>query len=81
MKCRFYKINDYNTCLTRTKPVNINEYNYKDYNEKRGYFKNKHKAEYVMLANRLEKEFDSHRRKKLIKRITLILDTYPEAVI
>ena len=50
-------------------------------NDKKGYYKNKTKAMFVMYNNRLENEFDRKRRKKLIDKINNILNTYPEAII
>jgi len=77
---KFYKINMYNTCL---EPFNIpdDEAKRRDLKDNKGYFRNKHKAKYVMFNNRLENEFDKKRRLKLIKKINEILETYPEAII
>jgi hypothetical protein len=84
MSISFYKINEYNTCISKSvwqedeiedKHSSIRP------TEKNGYYKSYHKAEYVMLMNRLEKESMKKRQNKIKIRINVLLDEYPEAVI
>jgi hypothetical protein len=71
---RLYKINSSYTCVSSVK-------NSDEYTEKKGYYKSKLKATYIMLMNRLEYESDSFRQKKIKIKINKILDESPEVAI
>lgn len=81
----YYKVNPWNTdieeCYVVKQPDTSPYAMSYDYSEKKGYYKNKHKAQYVMLMNRLEKEPMKKRQNKIKIKINTLLDEYPECVI
>lgn len=78
MQKKYYKINMYNTNLECRY---VSDDVISTYSEKQGYYRSKQKAQVVMLMNRLETEYDKHRKKKIQKRINAIIELYPEALI
>ena len=82
MKTKLYSINHAFTSLQIIFPSDdITDHPSDKYTEKKGYYKSKSKAEFVMLSKRLERESDSFRQKKLKLRINKILDETPEVAI